>query len=214
MFYSIYGCFVLIQLLSLANRFILIKPHLLGVQVTRDDHEALVHFWRVIGHMIGIRDEYNLLTDSWATTRPRLQLIMADVYRPSLSHTTDEFYRMADHLLRGLWCFNPFLSTPVHIYLAKMIAGCDGYVYFDSDPAMLEQSVDAVVYENRQNIGWSARYTLWLFVTLHSYGLNFSWVRWYMNAQIYLSSVIIRWFPFLAIYMFGVRQAYVRILGE
>lgn len=196
-------------------RFVLIKPHQLGIQVTRADHEALVHFWRVIGHMVGIRDEYNLLTDSWATTRPRLQLIMADVYRPSLSRTTDEFRRMADNLLCGLWCFNPFLSTPVYVYLTKMIAGCDGYVYFDADPEMLEQSSDAQVYANRETMGgWWARYTLWLFVTLHSYGLNFAWVRWYMNAQIYISSVIIRWFPFLAIYMFGARQAYVSILGE
>lgn len=193
---------------------------MLGIQVTRANHEALVHFWRVIGHMIGIRDEYNLLTDSWATTRPRMQLMLTEIFQPSLSHTSKDFDRMADHMLSGLQCFSPFLNTPANVYFTKMLCGCTDYVYFGSDPLILEQldgnADSAALFDGKplHELNWYSRWRLWMFVSLHGYALNFSWIRWYMNLQIYMSKIIITWFPFLAIYSFGVRKAYVRILGE
>lgn len=195
---------------------------MLGIQVSRANHEALVHFWRVIGHMMGIHDEYNLMTDSWTTTRTRLQLVLDGVYRPLMHNSTAEFYRMADYLITGLWCFNPFLNTQAYVHYMKSMSGCPEYVYFGSDPAILNdealtndgKELFEVAAENLSLLDWIARWKLWLMVTIFGNLLNFSWVRWYLNQQIYVSIVIIRWFPFLAIYAFGVRRAYVRILGE
>lgn len=193
-------------------RFILLKPHFVGVQVSRENFEALTHFWRVIGHMIGIEDEFNLLTDSWATTRPRLEIICNEVYCPLLNSTTPDFYSMCNALLTGLWCFNPFLNTEAFLYYVKMVCGCPDYIYLESNLAMLEAEPKRV--DKLRTMSWYARVTLFIKYLFVVYFLNFSWVRWYMNSQIHLSIYIIRRFPFLAIYYFGFRNAYVRILGE
>lgn len=187
---------------------------MLGVQVTRANHEALVHFWRVIGHMIGIQDEYNLLTESWATTRPRLELLLVEVFQAALDNPSKEFYQMTDHMITGLWCFSPFLDTPSHLYFTKMLCGCKDYAYYGSDLRILEQNDGNADGKPFSELSWYARYSLWMVVSMHGYALNFSWVRWYMNLQMFISKTLITWFPFLAIYMYGFRRAYVRILGE
>ena len=41
--------------------FALVKPHLLGIKHdNREDREGFVHFWAVIGSMLGIKDEFNM----------------------------------------------------------------------------------------------------------------------------------------------------------
>lgn len=162
--------------------------------------------------MIGIEDRFNLMTDSWSTTRPRLEIMCNEVYRPALSSTSADFYAMSDALLTGMWCFNPFLNTDSFLYYVKMVCGCPDYLYLENDLAMIDSEPQRV--DKLRTMGWYARTILFLQYLIHVYLLNFSWVRWYMNSQILLSTFIIRWFPFLAIYSFGVRKAYVRILGE
>lgn len=184
----------------------------MGVQVSRENFEAMTHFWRVLGHMIGIEDEFNLMTDCWATTRPRLEMMCNEVFAPYLSQSTEDFFTMSDSLLKGMWCFNPFLDTSAFLYYAKMVCGCQDYIYLENNLSMLD--TDSKRVDQLRSMGWYSRVILFLQYMIHVYLLNFSWVRWYMNAQIYISSVIIRWFPFLAIFQFGMRRAYVRILGE
>lgn len=193
--------------------FILIRPHVLGVQVNRDDFEAFVHFWRVIGHMIGIHERFNLCTDSWRTTAARLEVILQQVYRPALQDAPPDFAHMASALIEGLWCFNPFSFTDPMLYFTRMMSDCDGYVYLGSNPRRLlddggNREADAKV----EQMHWWYRLILWFQITVHTFLLNFAVIRWYMNQQIYISSFIIKWFPFLAIWQFGVRKAYVRIL--
>lgn len=182
----------------------------MGIQVTRENFEAMVHFWRVIGHMLGIHDEYNLCTDSWETTKPRLELMLTKIYRPNLEKTPEEFNFMADTLIDGLWCFNPFLTTGGFLYFAKFMSGCRGYVYLNSDAKMLEESAETLV--KVESLHWYDRLMLWFQFTTHTYLLNFAIIRWYLNLQIHISSFIIQWFPFLAIYRFGVKKSYVKIL--
>lgn len=41
--------------------YALIRPHLLGLKHDNDDdRRAFVHFWAVIGYMLGIKDEFNM----------------------------------------------------------------------------------------------------------------------------------------------------------
>lgn len=205
-----------------------------GIQVSRANHEALVHFWRVIGHMIGIRDEYNLFTDAWDTTLPRLELMLTDVFRPTVSRTSNAFMQLADRMVSGLWCFNPFLNAPAWVYFTKLVNGCPGYVYYGSDPNILRrppplppppasrqcnggggdvggEEIAELPYES---MNWRARTVLWLVMTMFTYALNFSLVRWAMNKHLNHCRAMTRWFPILAAWMFGVRKAFVRIVDE
>lgn len=184
---------------------------MLGVQVSKENFEAMVHFWRVIGHMIGIQDRYNLCTDSWDTTRPRLELVLNDIYKPALERAPARFVDMANALLNGLWCFNPFMTAEAFLYYTKAMSDCCGYVYLGSDLRQLDSAAN-VESGQISRMHWYSRLILWLQFTTHTYSLNFTILRWYMNSQIRISIFIMKYFPFLAIYQFGLKKAYVRIL--
>lgn len=191
--------------------FIVLKPHKLGIQLSNKDFEAFVHFWRVIGHLIGIQDRFNVCTDSYRETRIRLKRMLSDIYRPYLEETGDDFMIMSKALIEGLWCFNPMLDTDASIYLTKWISGCKNYVYYESDPKAADIDLD----DSRkiiQSYGWYTRWIIYLEITAHTYLVNFFPFRWYFNNQVWISQHIIYWFPFLAFYKFGIKQSYVRIL--
>lgn len=41
--------------------YALVRPHLLGIKHDNvEDREAFVHLWAVLGHMLGIKDHYNM----------------------------------------------------------------------------------------------------------------------------------------------------------
>lgn len=191
--------------------FVVLKPEKLGIQLSNKDLEAFVHFWRVIGHLLGIQENYNLCTGSYRATKKRLELILDDIYRPYLEDTPIDFMIMAKALIEGLWCFNPMLDVDAIIYLTKWISDCKNYIYFESDPRMADIDID----ESRkiiQSFNWYSRWILYLQITAHTYLVNFQPFRWYFNSQVWISQHIIYWFPFLGFYKFGIKKSYVRIL--
>lgn len=182
---------------------------MLGIQATDEDLEAFIHFWRVIGYMIGVDDKYNLCTDSWSSTKPRLEAMLTYVFQPSLdiSSASEKFTEMSRALITGLWCFNPFLSFDAHLFFMKMVAGCRDYDYFEKNV-----SNQPATKSNLEKLGWYDRVILYLLSLAHTCWMNITILRWYFNSQIHLSLVIIHYFPFLAFYKFGIRDSYVRIL--
>lgn len=202
--------------------FALLRPHLVGLRVSPADYEAFVHFWRVLGHMQGIRDEYNLCADSWPATRPRLELVMDEIFRPHLENTDAHFTRMSGMLLNGFWCLNPLLNYGSFLYFVRTLVGCDGYVYSDTDLGMLNVAggqADAAeaerrVTEVRRSIGLVARANLWVHMQLHGSWMRCGWVRSYMNWHLKAAVWCIQHIPVLAIAQFGRKRAYVRVLGE
>lgn len=194
--------------------FITLCPEKLGVQLSREDIEAFVHYWRVIGHMVGIKERFNLCTDSYETTRKRLIIMRDQIYRPYIENTNEEFYKMAKALIEGLWCYMPFLDTDASIYFTKWMCNCKDYVYFRSDPRVLESDAEPCK-KVLESLGYYSRWIVFLQMTAHTYWLNFAAMRWYLNFQVWISKYIIYYFPFLAFIKFGISRSYVRILkGE
>lgn len=191
--------------------YIVLKPDKLGIQLSNKDLEAFVHFWRVIGHLIGIQEKFNLCTGSYRTTRKRLERILEDVYQPYLEDTSTDFMIMSKALIEGLWCFNPMLDVDAIIYFTKWLSDCKNYVYYESDPRAADVDLDDT-RKKFQSFNWFTRWLLYLQITVHTYLLNFQPFRWYFNSQVWVSQHIIYWFPFLAFYKFGIKQSYVRIL--
>lgn len=193
--------------------YITLRPDILGIQVSRKNFEAFIHFWRVIGSMIGIEDRFNVCTDSWETTRARLECVLEDIYKPALENTPSGFDTMANALIDGLWTFNPLLSAPTVMYYTKYLTTCSGYVYYESNLLALEADLE----QSRRIIDamdWYSRLILFFQITIHGYLLNFSFFRWYFNLQIWIARWLITYFPFLAFYKFGVKDSYVRILNS
>ena len=194
--------------------YITIRPDILGIPVSRDNYEAFVHFWRVMGYMLGIQDRFNVCTDSWQTTKPRLEIMLNEIYRPFLEKAPPVFDSMATALVDGLWCYNPMISAPSFVYYTKWMTNCSGYLYWETSLNALDGDVD----QNRkvlESLDWLSRFLLFLQVTFHSYLVNFAVFRWYFNTQIVFATFLITYFPFLAFFKFGIKRSYVSILkGE
>lgn len=193
--------------------FIISCPEKLGIQLSHEDLEAFVHFWRVIGHMVGIKEHFNLCTDSYKTTKKRVDTVRDKIFRPLIENTNETFYKMATAMIDGLWCYNPFLDTDAFLYFTKWMCNCKNYVYYRSDPRVLDTDAKPCI-ETLESLGYYSRLILYLQLTAHTYWLNFAAMRWYLNFQLWTSKYILYYFPFLAFYKFGINKSYVRIFKK
>lgn len=191
--------------------FIVAKPEKLGVEMSPYCWEAFVHFWRVVGYMLGIEDEYNLCSGSYHATKMRSELILDKMYRPLLDANMDDHTTIVRSLVDGLSFFDPTLDCEAAIYFTKWMAGCKNYVYYESDP----HATDVNLNDSRkiiQSLNWYSRFMLYVYFNTFTYLNNFFVFRWLMNVLISLALFINCWFPFTAIYRFGMKKSYIGIL--
>lgn len=175
----------------------------MGIQYTKEDLDAYCHFWRVIGYMLGIKEEYNLCTDDSATTLPRVRAVRSQIYVDALSSPTKTFDKMSRAVVDGLWCFNPFLDYDAVMFFTSMLANVPGHSYslfsFDT-PKKLE------------NKTYVTRVILWIMVFTHSVQLHWWPARVYRNTEMLFCEFLIRYFPYLAFYKWGsIKKSYIRI---
>ncbi|XP_053674150.1 rubber oxygenase-like [Anopheles nili] len=191
--------------------YVFINYRMLGIKFNTKDMEAFTHFWRVIGHMMGIEERFNACTDSWETTEQRMSLIASEILKPALLNHSAEFVKMGKALITGLWCFNPFIEFDTFLFLTMRLNKIPGYHYWKDEAAASLTPAEKQVrpYESFRPY---ARFLLYVVSYIHSVLLHIAVFRWYFNMQMVLSKFLIRYFPFLAFYEFGVKNAYVRIL--
>ncbi|XP_059611033.1 uncharacterized protein LOC132257968 [Phlebotomus argentipes] len=207
--------------------FVLVQPKMMGIRENGENFEALVHLWRVVGYMLGIDNEFNICTDSLSTTLPRLRLMVAEILVPCLKNQPPHFHEMVQSMIEGLWCFNPFLTTPAFTYLTYRAAGVPGYYYGKEEQALemqrLKNTPDRAP-ENSDSDGmsptykkmpWWSRFIVgFIIYILETLVYGSTIFRWIFNYNITSSLFIIKWFPFLAFPKFGFRASYVRILND
>lgn len=166
--------------------------------------DAFCHFWRVIGFMLGIKDEYNLCTDSFETTLPRAEQIRDKVYAKALLQPCKSFPKMSFAVIDGLWCFNPFLNYDAIMYFTSMLSNVPNYTYSLVSIGDVPQPL--------KKLDIYSRIGLWLLVFTHTITLQWTFSRVYHNTQMLISEFLIRYFPFLAFYKFqSFKKSYVRI---
>ncbi|XP_058061322.1 rubber oxygenase-like isoform X2 [Anopheles bellator] len=190
---------------------VIISHRMLGVQYDREDLEAFVHFWRVIGHMMGIEERFNACTNSFDTTEQRMLVIANGILRPALLNHTAQFVEMGKALIEGLWCFNPFIEFDSFLFLTMRLINIPGYHYWPSDTVQSAHDFEQSPARYEQIKGY-ARFVLFCVCYIHSVLLPIAIFRWYFNSQMLLSRFLITYFPFLAFYQFGIQDSYVRIL--
>lgn len=172
--------------------------------------EATVHMWRVIGYLLGIKDEYNICGRNWEETRPRLDIALRKVYVPALQNTTADFKKMTKALVDGLWPVNTGLSLEPFVYMTKRLARVPGYEYYSFDylPNHKPDPQQPLYYKE---LGWWDRFGVWIALFIVTYLHKYCVIRWYLNFRVWLNEQFVFYFPYLAIIMFGIRNAYVRI---
>ncbi|EDV35322.1 uncharacterized protein Dana_GF11813 [Drosophila ananassae] len=179
----------------------------------RDFLEATTHMWRVLGFLLGIKNEYNICGRNWEESKLRLDIVMRKVYEPALEKTGEDFRRMTEALIHGLWHVNTMLSVDAQIFFTKRLACVKGYEYysFDHENGVKRDPNQRMYY---YDMGWWDRfivtYGLFFVTYLHKYAI----VRWYLNFRVWLVDVFTYYLPYIAIWKFGIHSAYVRIFRE
>ncbi|KAK6635840.1 hypothetical protein RUM44_001094 [Polyplax serrata] len=92
--------------------FGLLMQDKLGISV-RDpkDLEGFIHFWRTIGHMIGIEDRYNICRGTVEETKETCRRVLKEILWPVLKSPSQEFREMTSALLKGMWAMIIFLDV-------------------------------------------------------------------------------------------------------
>lgn len=110
--------------------FALVRPQFLGVRCDNQaDREGFVHFWAVIGHMLGVHDEYNMCLFDIETVENICQIMIRYIFIPIIQLETPKFKEMTIALCKGLSPLMPHMSYDVQVFLVKRIIGVPGYQY-------------------------------------------------------------------------------------
>ena len=100
---------------------IVMYPHKFGCNMTRSELEDYIHFWRGIGHILGVTDSFNICRGDYRQTVSICKQIEDEVLIPGLQNPPANFARMAD-------------------------AYCDGVSRFVGIPLYTKEAVTALVY--------------------------------------------------------------------
>ena len=103
---------------------ILASPRDFGLQASDDDLEGFLHFWRVIGYLMGIRDEFNLGAGDLQESKALMKELAREIFLPNFSTVGEDFELMAQALCGGMNMAVPFISYPCSMcYLINILGG-------------------------------------------------------------------------------------------
>ncbi|XP_049879242.1 uncharacterized protein LOC126376115 isoform X2 [Pectinophora gossypiella] len=235
--------------------FALLKPDKFGIrQIREDDWEAYNHVWRVVGHMIGLEDRYNICRSTVEETREVCQLLLDRVYTPCLENVPEYFEHMARVMLDGMWSVNPTVDVSAILYWTRHLADVPGYIYTEDDRIQLQrrlrkelkgQSVETGVDSRSlmctpavdglpkraprllylrdfesidtapdyQKLTYYSRYKLSFSVLAAAWYATYLG-RLYFNLNFLWSLILMKYFPYIAFFRFGVKASMVDIFTE
>lgn len=152
----------------------------------------------------------NLCSEDFDETMERLEVVRREFLMPALQFPPKDFEAMTRYIANGLWCFNPRDAYNVVMFMIKRMIGVPNYCYSDEEmPA--DQDKDKLEY---LKLGYYERFEAWCICFMHEYLLQFFLFRWFFNMDTLFHEFLITYFPFLAYYSFGYKNAHVTILGK
>uniref|UniRef100_A0A182WKY0 DUF2236 domain-containing protein n=1 Tax=Anopheles minimus TaxID=112268 RepID=A0A182WKY0_9DIPT len=110
--------------------FAIVRPHLLGIRYdNREDREAFVFFWAVIGFMLGVQDEYNMCLFRLEVVEMICHTVMRYVFVPSLQLETLLLRRMMGAVVDAFAPYMPLVSYESILFMTRRLVGIPGYQY-------------------------------------------------------------------------------------
>lgn len=94
--------------------------------------------------------------------------------------------------------------------MIKRMIRVPNFYYHDEEIPEGFNKTDLEVYK----LSYYERFEAWAVCFIHEYLLQFSLFRWFFNVDTLFHEFLITYFPFLAFYKFGLKNAYVKILGK
>ncbi|XP_020287024.1 uncharacterized protein LOC109856314 [Pseudomyrmex gracilis] len=187
--------------------YTIISGDYLGVKVTHDELEGVVHLWRVIGYMLGMDDRFNLCAGTVEETRALCQRLLEEVFLPSMANRNEHFDQMGNAMLQSMW--------PVS-YDIEPIAFITFTFHLASTTARNNNQLIKIDTSSMPFRSWYL-FNLQCFVLKYLMRPDAWWsvfFRAFFNSLLRLSIFFMRHFPFNAYLCFGKKYAKVDIFHD
>ncbi|XP_067001053.1 uncharacterized protein [Anabrus simplex] len=172
--------------------FGLLAPEKLGIKGSIEDEEGFVHFWRTMGHLLGIEERFNLCRKDAAETRALCRAVLQEVIVPSLETPPLHFPEMTQALLYGMWHMIPFLEYDAFMSFTYDLAGIE-YLTRDSRPISVYSRSVWALQRFVSQVLLISKWWAWIF-------------RPFLNFMMWLAVYLTERYPVLAIASFGKKQ--------
>nr|XP_018909452.1 PREDICTED: uncharacterized protein LOC109038734 [Bemisia tabaci] len=105
--------------------FSLLKFDILGLVGTPEEIEGFIHFWRTIGYLLGISDEYNLCGGSIEETRELCRILLEQNFVPDLEKNPPDFVEMSTALMEGMRAVIPAVDKYAFLGFTYFLCGLE-----------------------------------------------------------------------------------------
>jgi ER-bound oxygenase mpaB/B'/Rubber oxygenase, catalytic domain len=184
--------------------FHILNPKQFGIVGSREQFEAFNHLWRVLGYLMGTKDEFNCCGENLDETLGRLKAMQEDVFVPQLQFPCPEYESYTRMAVNGMWHFDPSLHYDSMMWMMRRSLKVPGYYYFDS-----EASGEKRVYES---LSLYTKFRILLDIIVYENLSHIFIFRWIFNIARILFSIIDKLYPFLSLKAYGKKYAYVEIM--
>ncbi|CAL7946157.1 unnamed protein product [Xylocopa violacea] len=101
-----------------------ICPEQVGLaHATVEQMEGFHHFWRVTGHMLGIKDSINICRKTVAETRELCRRVNDKILVKHLDEPLPDFLQLTWNAVNGLWYADPTLNVDAFMYITYQLSG-------------------------------------------------------------------------------------------
>ncbi|CAD6240893.1 GSCOCG00008982001-RA-CDS [Cotesia congregata] len=184
--------------------FTLLCADYLGVATNDEELDGLLHFWRVIGRMLGTEERFNLCNGTVKESKALCRRLLEEIFVPYYTKKSKDFEEMSNALLEGLWPINPFVNNKsFRIFTCHLIASAipNNNHSLDIDDTPLSLYSKIILY-------------LQLFVHKYLLPVHYWWssiFRAHFNNQMKIGFYLTEKFPFLAYILYGRKRSYFNI---
>ncbi|KDR07972.1 hypothetical protein L798_02399, partial [Zootermopsis nevadensis] len=174
--------------------FGLLVPEKLGISGSPEEQEGFVHFWRTVGHLLGIEDRFNICKGDVLETKQLCQTILEQVFVPALRKPPKGFEHMSLCLLKAMWSMVPFLDYDAFMSFTMRLAGVE------------------TSHNSKETLTFHSRVILAFQILVHEVVLRnwlLAWmVRPILNFGMWFSVFMTQRLPILAYVQFGKSQVH------
>lgn len=180
--------------------FAIAKREKIGLYNVQDnDLKSFIHLWRVIGHIIGIEEKFNICRDSLDETTAICKSLADNVFKPAVDNKDKEFITMATYLINGMWSLNPLFEKDVYLNLLHR-------VLWSSDSANNNPADKEYI-----PLTFSKKILFYIYL-LTIWSVKFTVFKMFHNYNQLLSLWLMKVYPFLAYYQFGYVDSHVSFI--
>nr|XP_023021958.1 uncharacterized protein LOC111510283 [Leptinotarsa decemlineata] len=173
--------------------FPVMRNEMVGIFASRDELKCFIHFWRVMGYLLGIRDEFNICRESVEETKQICILLIQREMAPNIKKKPDYFGTLSKAFVSGMKAILPMISYDHSMEYLKFVV--------DS----ITESVSLNQAETPQ------RTSKWNYLSVTVGIMRFDFARIILNQFFKILLWLLKFSPIFAFYKFGFQNSRVKI---